>query len=72
MDSEQGQLFALYYSAISADNTQCIIHIPAFFEEMNKSRHMITKQASVFAEQSCSVLGVWLQYNVFCKKAYKY
>jgi len=56
MDSEQGQLFTMYYSASLNTKSECIIYIPAFFEEMNKSRHMVTMQSSAFAEQGFSVL----------------
>ena len=33
-----------------------IIHVPAFAEEMNKSRHMVSQQARAFAEQGYATL----------------
>jgi len=54
LPSAQGQLFATYYPVSGA--SQCIVHIPAFAEEMNKSRHMIAMQASTFTQQGYSVL----------------
>ncbi len=54
--NEQGLLFAMYFSAASSKSSQCIIHIPAFAEEMNKSRHMVAMQAHAWAEQGISVL----------------
>ena len=54
--SELGSLFAMYFTSNSRSHSQCIVHIPAFAEEMNKSRHMVTMQARAFAEQGYSVL----------------
>lgn len=53
--SELGSLFAMHFSPV-IDSPQCILHIPAFAEEMNKSRHMVAMQARMFAEQGYSVL----------------
>jgi len=54
--SELGPLFAMYFTSSSRSNSQCIVHIPAFAEEMNKSRHMVSMQARAFADQGYSVL----------------
>lgn len=56
IDCEHGKLFAMYYYPVSGNISQCIIHVPAFFEEMNKSRHMVAMQARAFAQQGYSVL----------------
>lgn len=56
ISAELGQIFAMYYSPLDNPNSQCIIHIPAFAEEMNKSRHMVAMQAQAYAEQGVSVL----------------
>jgi len=54
--TELGGLFALYYSAEPSEKKQCILHIPAFAEEMNKARHMVAIQSQAFAEQGYAVL----------------
>ena len=54
--SDPGSLFAMYFTSRSKSNSQCIVHIPAFAEEMNKSRHMVSMQARAFADQGYSVL----------------
>jgi len=56
--SELGALFCMYFSPSSNSNTQCIVHIPAFAEEMNKSRHIVAMQARAFTEQGYSVLVI--------------
>ena len=56
ISSELGSLFAMHFSPVSEHSSQCILHIPAFAEEMNKSRHMVVMQARMFAEQGYSVL----------------
>ena len=56
ISAELGQIFAMYYSPLDNPNSQCIVHIPAFAEEMNKSRHMVAMQAQAYAEQGISVL----------------
>ncbi len=53
-----GKLFTLYFPS---ECTQCkgaILHVPAFAEEMNKSRHMVVKQAREMARNGHSVLIV--------------
>lgn len=57
IETSAGTLFALYCppaSEIPLD--KAIIHIPAFAEEMNKSRRMVALQAQAFAEQGYAVL----------------
>lgn len=56
--SELGALFCMHFVPGSKSNSQCILHIPAFAEEMNKSRHMVAAQARAFAEQGYSVLVI--------------
>ena len=54
---QTGDLFAMYYPP--ADNDQpkkVFLHIPAFAEEMNKSRRMVALQARAFAQQGFGVL----------------
>ncbi len=51
-----GKLFTVYYSSTTKNVSRCILHIPAFAEEMNKSRRMVAMQARAFAEQGYSVL----------------
>ncbi len=55
LNASKDSLFTIYYAG-DVENAKCIIHIPAFAEEMNKSRHMLTKQANVFVEQGVSVV----------------
>jgi len=52
---KQGRLFSTYYLAATGNASRCIVHIPAFAEEMNKSRHMVAMQARAFVEQGYSV-----------------
>lgn len=52
----QGDLFALYFAPCDKSTNKCVLHIPAFAEEMNKSRHMVAHQAQAFCEQGYSVL----------------
>ncbi len=51
-----GPLFAVYYPPVAVASTQAILHVPAFAEEMNKSRRMVALQARAFAEQGYAVL----------------
>jgi exosortase A-associated hydrolase 2 len=50
------QLFAVYYPPKANAISRAIIHIPAFAEEMNKSRRMVALQAQALAEQGYAVL----------------
>jgi exosortase A-associated hydrolase 2 len=58
INSARGQLFALYYPPQSGKVDALIIHIPAFAEEMNKSRRMIALQAKNFSHNNYAVLVV--------------
>ncbi len=52
---EQGQLFAMYYEPVLDVASHCIVHIPAFAEEMNHSRRMVALQAIIYAEKGIAV-----------------
>lgn len=54
--SESGPLFAMFYHLEGNPLSHAIIHIPAFAEEMNKTRRVVAQQAKQFAEQHQSVL----------------
>lgn len=54
--SESGALFALHIGQSAPLSKKCIVHLPAFAEEMNKSRRMVALQARAFTEQGYSVL----------------
>lgn len=51
-----GKLFACYYHPTNAAPKKAILHIPAFAEEMNKSRRMVALQAREMAKQGYAVL----------------
>jgi exosortase A-associated hydrolase 2 len=46
-----GSLFGVFWPSQGNDLNQAILHIPAFAEEMNKSRRMVALQARALAEQ---------------------
>lgn len=57
IDTPLGQLYTVHYAPPPSLVTQgYIIHIPAFAEEMNKSRHIVSKQARQMAEQGWQVV----------------
>ncbi|MCX4024972.1 hydrolase 2, exosortase A system-associated [Endozoicomonas sp. SM1973] len=57
LSTPAGHLYAVHYVPPSAISTKgYIVHIPAFAEEMNKSRHIISKQARLMAEQGWQVV----------------
>ena len=56
LDSPTGPLFAVYWPPVSQTVNHAILHVPAFAEEMNKSRRMVTLQARALAEQGFAVL----------------
>ncbi len=56
LPADVGPLFALYFPPINQSVNRAILHVPAFAEEMNKSRRMIALQARAFAEQGYAVL----------------
>lgn len=49
LQGRHGRLFAIYHPPAIDECRGAIVHVPAFAEEMNKSRHMVTKQAKSFA-----------------------
>jgi len=51
-----GPLFAVFYPPVKLPVKKAILHVPAFAEEMNKSRRMVALQARAFAEQGYGVL----------------
>jgi len=54
---QTGELFALYYPPASGGQPKKVfLHIPAFAEEMNKSRRMVALQARAFAQHGYGVL----------------
>ncbi|TAK65178.1 hydrolase 2, exosortase A system-associated [Methylobacter sp.] len=57
IESSAGKLFAIYWPpAGETPLDKAIIHIPAFAEEMNKSRRMVALQAQAFSDQGYAVL----------------
>ncbi|NOT12413.1 MAG: hydrolase 2, exosortase A system-associated [Methylococcaceae bacterium] len=54
--SQAGDLFALFYPSATGSHKKVVIHIPAFAEEMNKSRRMVALQARMFSDQGYGVL----------------
>ena len=56
LDTSGGSLFALYWPPVAAPLNRAVLHIPAFAEEMNKSRRMVALQAKAMAEQGYAVL----------------
>lgn len=61
LNGQAGLLFAVYYPPAGQAVRHTIIHIPAFAEEMNRSRRMVRTQAQAFAEQgiTCLVLDLF-------------
>jgi len=51
-----GRLFCTVYSAVNSTENRWIIHVPAFAEEMNKSRAMVSEQARAFARAGYTVI----------------
>jgi exosortase A-associated hydrolase 2 len=58
INTAHGQLFALYYPPHSGEPDALILHIPAFAEEMNKSRRMVALQADNLSHNNFGVLVV--------------
>ncbi|WP_339864209.1 hydrolase 2, exosortase A system-associated [Paremcibacter congregatus] len=57
IDSLKGQIFAVYHTAKTPGTPKGqILFIPPFAEELNRSRHMIARQARCFADQGYGVL----------------
>lgn len=53
---QAGPLFALYWAPAESKPERAFLHVPAFAEEMNKSRRMLALQAKAFAEHGYAVL----------------
>lgn len=58
IDSPSGALFAVYWPPLGASLNKVILHVPAFAEEMNKSRHMVALQAKTLSNQGYAMLVV--------------
>jgi len=58
LQGSQRKLFAVFYPAKQSETTKFILHIPAFAEELNCARHVISQQGRAFSEQGYSVLQV--------------
>lgn len=56
IDGSAGKLFAAYWPPAGGMIAKAIVHVPAFAEEMNKSRRMVALQARQFANQGYAVL----------------
>jgi exosortase A-associated hydrolase 2 len=52
----ESRLFGLYFQPASGPPRQAILHVPAFAEEMNKSRRMLALQARSLAKRGFGVL----------------
>jgi exosortase A-associated hydrolase 2 len=58
LPSTSGTLFCIYFAPLNSELKRAIIHIPAFAEEMNKSRRMVNLQARSLADHGYAVLIV--------------
>jgi len=57
LSGSAGNLFAVYFPPASEENHHGdILFVPPFAEELNRSRHMISRQARTFAQQGYGVL----------------
>ncbi len=57
LSGQAGKLFSIYYSPNTiTPSTKAFLHIPAFAEEMNKSRRMVALQARKLTEQGHAVM----------------
>lgn len=56
LESRSGTLFAVYISPSDSEPKGALLHVPAFAEEMNKSRHMVMLQANALSKQGYGVL----------------
>lgn len=56
LSGQAGPLFALYWTPSQSKPEQAFLHVPAFAEEMNKSRRMVALQAKALADQGVAVL----------------
>jgi exosortase A-associated hydrolase 2 len=58
LPGSQGALFGVYYPPSQPDRRSAILHLPAFAEEMNKSRALIAQQARAWSAQGYAVLVI--------------
>jgi exosortase A-associated hydrolase 2 len=58
INGSQGRLFALYYPPLSGEPDVLVLHLPAFGEEMNKSRRMVALQSIELSQNNVGVLVV--------------
>lgn len=58
INGSQGRLFALYYPPQSGEPDALVMHLPAFGEEMNKSRRMVALQSIELSQNNVGVLVV--------------
>ncbi|MGY8870346.1 MAG: hydrolase 1, exosortase A system-associated [Pseudomonadales bacterium] len=56
VNGPSGRLFIAQHFANSGVTSEWIIHLPAFAEEMNKSRSMVRAQAAAFAKAGATVI----------------
>ncbi|MEE9423655.1 MAG: hydrolase 2, exosortase A system-associated [Methylococcales bacterium] len=56
INGTHGRLFAMYYPPQNAEPEGLVIHLPAFAEEMNKSRRMVALQATALSNKNFGVL----------------
>lgn len=56
--SQNGPLFAMFYPTEGNSVSNAILHIPAFGEEMNKTRRIVAVQAKRFSALNQSVLVI--------------
>ena len=56
ISTPSGTLFGVYYAPANPHFNRALLHIPAFAEEMNKSRRMVSMQARSFARLGYAVL----------------
>ena len=56
LDSPSGRLFAVHFPPAVAERAQAVLHLPAFAEEMNKSRRMVAECARAMAANGTGVL----------------
>ena len=56
LDGPSGPLFSMYFPPAGRSRNHLIIHLPAFSEEMNKSRRMVALQARSLASLGYHVL----------------
>lgn len=55
-EGSAGKLFCLHFPPEGRESRGAVVHVPAFAEEMNKSRHMVAQQARALARCGYGVL----------------